>query len=860
MKRARRLTSLVFLSLLKFATSLITLDPALPDPNTLPISSLPTHSNNNNVIVVSWDGSMSLAELDSKRIHWTYKSGVPIYSSYQAPENVGTYIDVGVDWQLYIHDKTKGIIKRLRTSVRDLVSSTPISVNGTTIIGQMTTTVSILNAKTGALVKTFSPMQMGFDGENPVVLGQPFKKLLEPGDSIQEAAELVYITRTDYAFMAYSESRAVLWNFMYSDVVAEFSSGSDISCSKSFFSTRKSVGLEDKAESGLPVSCQKNVMVYRIRDRGHSDHLSLVGSVDNLPYSSVGDTELVLYSGENADLQLSIPEQGRPIGHHGGVKDELLALGPFESIAMTAIALPAAGLDTGDTFSRQPLWLSLVLFCLFVIVIVGFAIHYFVLMPSKKQDKDLKSKPSVPKKKKAKKSGPMKNNKIDKPEGSEFNMGNEGSFGKIAYQNKSLSGLISGYTEGRQIGKLYISSREIARGSNGTVVLEGVYDSRPVAVKRLVQTHHDVALKEIQNLIASDQHPNIIRWYGMEFDADFVYLSLERCAYNLNDFVSLYSQPQESATSHDTDFKLWRDNGYPSAQLLKLMRDVVSGLAHLHEIGIIHRDLKPQNVLIIKEKTFCAKLSDMGISKRLDGDMTSLTQHATGLGSSGWRAPEQLKNGRQSRAMDLFSLGCVLFFCITGGRHPFGDSYERDANVVNNHKDLFLVDSIPEAFDLINSLLNPNPDLRPKAVAVLHHPLFWNSDTRLSFLRDVSDRVELEDRETESDLLMALESVGFDALGGKWDEKLDNSFLENIGKYRRYKYDSVRDLLRVVRNKLNHYRELPRDIQESLGSVPLGFDHYFTSRFPRLLIEVYKVISQYCQGEELLSKYFNTSM
>lgn len=57
----------------------------------------------------------------------------------------------------------------------------------------------------------------------------------------------------------------------------------------------------------------------------------------------------------------------------------------------------------------------------------------------------------------------------------------------------------------------------------------------------------------------------------------------------------------------------------------------MSGLIHLHELGIIHRDLKPQNVLITKEKrVLCAKLSDMGISKRLTGDMSSLGDHATG--------------------------------------------------------------------------------------------------------------------------------------------------------------------------------------------------------------------------------------
>ena len=57
---------------------------------------------------------------------------------------------------------------------------------------------------------------------------------------------------------------------------------------------------------------------------------------------------------------------------------------------------------------------------------------------------------------------------------------------------------------------------------------------------------------------------------------------------------------------------------------------MVAGLVHLHELGIIHRDLKPQNVLIIKERSLRAKLSDMGISKRLLGDMSSLGHNATG--------------------------------------------------------------------------------------------------------------------------------------------------------------------------------------------------------------------------------------
>lgn len=63
---------------------------------------------------------------------------------------------------------------------------------------------------------------------------------------------------------------------------------------------------------------------------------------------------------------------------------------------------------------------------------------------------------------------------------------------------------------------------------------------------------------------------------------------------------------------------------------------MICGLVHLHELGIVHRDLKPQNVLIFKDRSFCAKLSDMGISKRLIEDTSSLGHHATGNAFASW--------------------------------------------------------------------------------------------------------------------------------------------------------------------------------------------------------------------------------
>lgn len=104
---------------------------------------------------------------------------------------------------------------------------------------------------------------------------------------------------------------------------------------------------------------------------------------------------------------------------------------------------------------------------------------------------------------------------------------------------------------------------------------------------------------------------------------------------------------------------------------------------------------------------------------------------------------------------------------------------------------------------------------RPKAEEVLHHPLFWSSEKHLLFLQDASDRVELADRVGDSDLLKALENVASVALNGNWNEKLEARFIDNIGNYRRYKYNSVRDLLRLIRNKSSHYIDLPQEVQVS---------------------------------------------
>ncbi|KAJ0815469.1 putative protein kinase IRE1 family [Helianthus annuus] len=405
--------------------------------------------------------------------------------------------------------------------------------------------------------------------------------------------------------------------------------------------------------------------------------------------------------------------------------------------------------------------------------------------------------------------------------------------------------------EGISIGKLFVSSQIIAKGSNGTVVFKGSYDRHMVAVKRLVKTHHDVASREIQSLKATDQHENIVRWYDTTRDRDFIYISLEPCDCSLYDLILNQMGYLES-------FRLMKPNGYPSSILLILMREICAGLVHLHELQIIHRDLKPHNVLIVRGKPPRVKLADMGISKFLVGDASSLGSHATASGTSGWRPREQMGKGKQileeqhqTPAMDMFSLGCVLFFCVTSGKHPFGDEPDkRDRNVIKNKVNLSLVEHIPEAWDLCSRLLNCEPKLRPKASEVLLHPLFWNSEKRMSFLKDASDRLEPE-RWTGSIVLASLENEGSVAFHGRWDAVMDRVFINEMSCRRKtYNYKKVQDLLRIMRNTINHHRELPPNIQKLLGDLPEGVDDYFRSKFPKLLMVVYKVMSEHYKEEE----------
>lgn len=410
--------------------------------------------------------------------------------------------------------------------------------------------------------------------------------------------------------------------------------------------------------------------------------------------------------------------------------------------------------------------------------------------------------------------------------------------------------------------------QQLGTGSNGTVVFAGKWDGRDVAVKRMLVQFTEIASQETKLLRESDDHPNVIRYFAQQQRAAFLYIALELCQASLADVVQKPQMFRDLAQAGENDM--------PS-----VLYQVANGLSHLHSLRIVHRDLKPQNILVNMGKDGRPRLlvSDFGLCKKLEGGQSSFgatTAHAAG--TSGWRAPELLidddgpgstsmtltdpgsslhsgsgellgpNSRRVTRAIDIFSLGLVFFYVLTKGSHPFdcGDRYMREVNIRKGKYSLQLLDSLGdfsfEANDLIASMLNANPKLRPSAREVMAHPFFWSAKKRLSFLCDVSDHFEKEQRDPPSEALSELERFAPSVVKGDFLKNLPKDFVDSLGKQRKYTGTRMLDLLRALRNKRNHYEDMPETLKKSVGPLPEGYLGFWTRRFPNLLITCWNVV------------------
>uniref|UniRef100_A0A8C8AA13 Serine/threonine-protein kinase/endoribonuclease IRE1 n=1 Tax=Otus sunia TaxID=257818 RepID=A0A8C8AA13_9STRI len=396
------------------------------------------------------------------------------------------------------------------------------------------------------------------------------------------------------------------------------------------------------------------------------------------------------------------------------------------------------------------------------------------------------------------------------------------------------------------VGKISFNPKDVlGHGAGGTFVFRGQFDGRNVAVKRLLPECFHLVDREVQLLRESDEHPHVVRYFCTEKDKQFHYIAIELCSATLQEYVE----------NPDFDRR--------SLAPVSVLRQTMSGLAHLHSLSIAHRDLKPCNILISvpnRHGQIRAVISDFGLCKKLQGGRQSFSLRSGIPGTEGWIAPEVLQEAPKENptcAVDIFSAGCIFYYVVSGGQHPFGDSLRRQANILSGSYQLScLQDEAHDklvARDLIVAMISPEPQRRPSAPVVLTHPFFWSQEKQLQFFQDVSDRIEKEP--AEGPIVSALEAGGRGVVRTNWRMHISLPLQTDLRKFRTYKGGSVRDLLRAMRNKKHHYHELPADVQAALGSVPDGFVQYFTSRFPRLLLHTHGAM-RVCARERLFHSYY----
>lgn len=175
-----------------------------------------------------------------------------------------------------------------------------------------------------------------------------------------------------------------------------------------------------------------------------------------------------------------------------------------------------------------------------------------------------------------------------------------------------------------------------------------------VALKALLRGADttDVQLRkfvlEAQTAQALD-HPRIIRIHDIGIQEDVAYFAMELV-------------PGQDLQAH-----IGKRTFAPRA-LLELMAEVADAVQHAHEHGVVHRDLKPANI-IVREPDRTPVLTDFGLAWSVSGSGIQSSAR-TRVGTPLFMSPEQVREEEVDGRCDIWALGVILFYGLTG-RPPF---------------------------------------------------------------------------------------------------------------------------------------------------------------------------------------------
>ena len=227
------------------------------------------------------------------------------------------------------------------------------------------------------------------------------------------------------------------------------------------------------------------------------------------------------------------------------------------------------------------------------------------------------------------------------------------------------------------------------------------------------------------------QHPSIIRIYEVVVNQDDAWVVMEYFdGRSLEEFCA-------------------PDRLLPVARVVALVLKCCVALGYAHSQGVVHRDIKPANVLIDEEDN--VKISDFGLALHLNRVAGEESTAITGVGSPSFMSPEQIKGHPLNEQTDIYSLGVMLFYLLTG-RLPF--------RAVNAAELLFQV--INAEAPSVTAL---NPSLPPQMEAIVRKALAKDQFSRYKHAADLAkDLSSLHFNVEQSQKQVTVEDSRFKAL------------------------------------------------------------------------------------------------
>jgi serine/threonine protein kinase len=207
--------------------------------------------------------------------------------------------------------------------------------------------------------------------------------------------------------------------------------------------------------------------------------------------------------------------------------------------------------------------------------------------------------------------------------------------------------IVAGFRVESSVGRGAMAEVYRACGEDGQVVALKLLDDALGRDERFRQRF----LRESQ-LASSLEHPNIVRTVASGEDHGRLYLAME-----LVDGSDLR--------------QLLRDEGrLEPERAVSLLEQVAGALDAAHAAGLVHRDVKPGNILLgATEGRELAYVCDFGLARHVSS-VSSLTGDRGFVGTIDYVPPEHIEGGTIDGRADVYSLGCVLYECLAGGR-PF---------------------------------------------------------------------------------------------------------------------------------------------------------------------------------------------